>query len=256
MNPPSSVQVDSTTNKTMNGFNYNNIFETKGLEYLVVIAFLVLLIPFWLLLNKKARIALPRRKASGILNLRTLNIPMGVFFSRYHTWTHLEMTGVAKVGLDDLLVHITGDVKFNPLRKPGEKISKGEILAEIDHHGKTLSIHSPLSGEILDRNDKLTNNPEMVKADPYKVGWMYKIKPERWKDDIRSCLLAEDALGWMDQELEKLKDFMTKAAARSPESGKMILQDGGELVDQPLSNLPVEYWNDFQQIFLNQTETL
>ena len=40
----------------MDGFSYNNIFETKGIEYLVVIAFFALLIPFWITLNKQAKI--------------------------------------------------------------------------------------------------------------------------------------------------------------------------------------------------------
>ena len=42
-----------------------------------------------------------------------LRIPLGLLFSKNHTWAHLEKSGVAEVGIDDFLLHITGDVKFS-----------------------------------------------------------------------------------------------------------------------------------------------
>ena len=109
----------------MDVFSYNNIFETKGIEYLVVIAFLALLIPFWITLNKKTKITGQIRKRVGILTAGKLKIPQGIFYSRNHTWAHLEMSGIARVGLDDLLLHITGDINFSDLKNRGEKINRG-----------------------------------------------------------------------------------------------------------------------------------
>jgi glycine cleavage system H protein len=238
----------------MDGFSYNNIFETKGIEYLVVIAFLVLLIPFWLLMSKK--IALPRqiRKALGILSVKTLKIPQGIFYSSYHTWAHLETSGIARVGMDDLLLHITGEVKLSYQKNPGETIKQGDLLAEIGQNGKTLRIFSPVSGEILDTNDALTDNPASLNEDPYVQGWLYKVKPTRWIPETNSCYLAEDATAWLGKELERFKDFLAGSAGNfSPESARLVLQDGGELTDHTLSNLPVEVWHDFQQNFLNPT---
>ena len=240
----------------MDGFSYNNIFETKGIEYLVVIAFLALLIPFWIVLNKKVKITGQLRKASGILTAGTLKIPQGIFYSRNHTWAHLEMSGIARVGLDDLLLHITGDVSFRQLKNPGETIKKGDLLAEIEHKGKTLRIFSPVSGEILATNALLTENPEQLSEDPYLKGWMYKIKPTRWMAETNSYYLAEDATNWLGKELERFKDFLSGSASRfSPESARLVLQDGGELTDHTLSDLPVEVWQGFQKDFLNQTDT-
>ena len=239
----------------MDVFSYNNIFETKGIEYLVVIAFLMLLIPFWITLNKKVKIAGQIRQAAGILTARTLKIPQGIFYSRNHTWAHLEMSGIANVGLDDLLLHITGDVRFNHLKNPKEKIKKGELLAEIEHNGKTLRIFSPVSGEILDINEVLTDNPELLNEDPYLKGWMYKVRPTRWIAETSTYFIAEDATNWLGKELERFKDFLSgRAGFFSPESARLILQDGGELTDHTLSDLPAEVWQNFQEDFLNHTD--
>jgi glycine cleavage system H protein len=229
----------------MDVFSYNNIFETKGIEYLVVIAFLVLIIPFWIILNKKVKITGQLRKRLEILTARKLKIPQGIFYSRNHTWAYLEMSGIARVGLDDLLLHITGDINFSDLKKPGEKIKKGDLMA----------VFSPVSGEILAMNSFLTSNPELVSEDPYTKGWMYKVKPDQWMAETNSYYMAEDATNWLGKELERFKDFLSGSEGGfSPESGRLVLQDGGELTDHTLSELPVEVWQNFQKDFLNITD--
>jgi glycine cleavage system H protein len=139
----------------MDGFTYSNMFDTKGIEYLAIIAFLILLIPFWIVLNKQAKLAKRIKHALGVLSANILRIPQGLFYSKNHTWTHLERSGSARVGLDDLLVHITGEMNFRNLRDPGQTITKGELLAEFEQEGKRLRIFSPISGKILNFNQSL-----------------------------------------------------------------------------------------------------
>ena len=237
----------------MDAFTYNNIFETKGIEYLAIIAFFVILIPFWILLNRQVKIQKQIQKSSGTLTTNSLKVPQGLFFSRYHTWTHLEKSGIAKVGLDDLILHITGEVKFNKLKKSGERVKKGDLLAEIDQKGKLLKVYSPISGEIVEANSVLAHSPELLNEDPYLKGWMYKVKPISWVADTNSYYLAEDATTWAMQELDRFKDFLAASAGKyTPTSSNVVLQDGGELIDQPLSELPNEVWQDFQQDFLSK----
>jgi len=236
--------------KTMEEFSYHNIFATKGVEYLAIIAFLTLLIPFWMLLNKQAK-AKNIRKALGILSANMLRIPQGLFYSKNHTWTHLDKSGSAKVGLDDLLLHITGEVKFTNLKQPGEIIKKGELLTEIDQNGKLLQIFSPISGKIINTNEEINENPDMLINDPYGLGWIYKIKPSKWVAETNSYYMAEDATSWSIQELERFKDFLAVSMKNhSPEPSMVILQDGGELRDGSLSEMPNEIWRDFQETFL------
>ncbi len=236
----------------MEGFSYTNIFDTKGIEYLAIIAFLLLLIPFWLVLNKRIKIKEQFQKVIGVLSSGILKIPQGIFYSKNHTWAFLEKSGVASVGLDDLLLHITGDVSVRNVKTPGEKIQKGDLLAEIDQEGKKLSVFSPISGEILAANPVLETNNKILQHDPYEKGWICNIKPSNWVEEIPSCYLAEDATDWLKNELNRYKDFLSVNATKySPDVSMVVLQDGGELSDNSLAGFPNGMWQDFQKEFLN-----
>ena len=236
----------------MEGFSYTNIFDTKGIEYLAIIAFLLLLIPFWLVLNKRIKIKEQFQKVIGVLSSGILKIPQGIFYSKNHTWAFLEKSGVASVGLDDLLLHITGDVSVRNVKTPGEKIQKGDLLAEIDQEGKKLSVFSPISGEILAANPVLKTNDKILQHDPYEKGWICNIKPSNWVEEIPSCYLAEDATDWLKNELNRYKDFLSVNATKySPDVSMVVLQDGGELSDNSLAGFPNGMWQDFQKEFLN-----
>lgn len=231
----------------MDGFTYHNIFETKGIEYLVVIAFLLMLIPFWIILTKRSALSRRSRKSAQRLSETHLKIPQGILFNRNHTWAYLTMSGIARVGLDDLLMHITGDVRFSRVREAGDKLKKGELLTEITREGKTLRVFSPISGEIVAANPSLKLDPGLVNEDPYGAGWVYKIRPSNWTEDTRSCFLAGEATSWFSMELQRLRDFLTGTDTQ----GRLVLQDGGEITDQPLSGMSAEIWNHFQQEFLD-----
>lgn len=239
----------------MDGFSYVNIFETKGIEYLVIIAFLLLLIPFWLILNKKARVVKEIRKAYKVLTFNILKIQNGLFYSKYHTWTFLEKSGNAKIGLDDLLLNITGAVKINFLRGPDEMIKKGELIAELQHDGKRLSVFSPVSGKIASFNPALDENASIINEDPYGKGWLYEVKPSDWKAETNAYYLAEEATAWFRQELVRFKDFLAvKMGKYTGDASQVTLQDGGELVNHVLSELPEGFWVDFQKEFLEPEE--
>jgi glycine cleavage system H protein len=236
----------------MEGYIYNNIFETKGIEYLIIIGFLLLIIPFWLIINREVSIRSQIRDAVGIFSESILRMPMGLFFSKNHTWAHLEKSGVAEVGIDEFLLHVTGEVKFTGLKEPGSSINRGDLMACIDQNGKILRVYSPVSGKITVTNRLLRKTPEVAIEDPYEKGWIYKISPSRWIEETESCFTSNEALAWMRIELQRLKDFLAGSGKEySPQVSMVLLQDGGELCDRPLSGLPDEVWQGFQKSFLD-----
>jgi glycine cleavage system H protein len=233
----------------MDGFSYSNIFATKGIEYLIIIAFLILLIPFWILFNKRTRSK--NLNPLGILSAGSMLIPQGLFYSRNHTWMYMEKSGSARVGLDDLLLHLTGEVNLGKLRNPGENILKGDLLTEAYQDGKSLKILSPVSGKIIGINPAIVENPGILNKDPYEKGWIYEIKPSKWIAEADDCYFEEGALHWLKIELERFKDFLGTEMKIYTETSPVVMQDGGALCDHVLTGMSSEVWKDFEKEFLN-----
>ena len=227
----------------MEQFVFHDIFDTKGIEYIIVIGFFLVLIPFWYLLNRPVKALEPAGEALKALSLENLRIPRGLFFNRNHTWSHLETSGVASVGLDDLLLHLTGGVELRYLKEQEDRVRRGEPIARIMQDGKELVITSPLSGVVEKVHTSL--NRQDAESDPYR-DWLYRIRPADWKEETLDAMLAEEASEWTSGELERVKDFM----AGQLNQGEPVLQEGGELMPAPLKELGGSAWKDFQLQFL------
>lgn len=237
----------------MEGFSIVDIYDTKGMEYIFVIGYLLLLIVFWKVASNPQRVYQQIREVVSILSAKILRIPQGIYFNKNHTWAHMGQSGVAKVGLDDFLQHVIGNIRLTNLKKPGESVQKGELLAAINQDGKVLNVYSPISGEVSEINSMLTEKPEILNSDPYDQGWIYQIKPSNWLKETQTCYLSEKATEWSKKEIVRFKDFLSRGAMRrfANEPSMVLLQDGGEIRENVLSELPDEVWEDFQKEFLN-----
>ncbi|MFO7668625.1 MAG: hypothetical protein R6W31_03115 [Bacteroidales bacterium] len=234
----------------MEQFTYSDIFDTKGIEYIIVIFFLLLIIPLWRVLNRPVKQAAGERASLKAISLQSLRIPQGLFFNKNHTWSHLERSGLASVGMDDLLLHLTGGVELKYLKDQQERVYRGEPIARITQEGKELVITSPISGEIQRVNTSLQDDTSAIAKDPY-TSWLYRIRPEKWQKETSSAHLADRASEWVEKELARFKDYMAEALAESSDTG-LILQEGGELKDHPLMEMDQKVWNGFQEKFLNE----
>lgn len=237
----------------MESFSKLDIFDTKGTEYLFVIGYLLILVVFWRISNKQISIKEQARSIINNLSANILKIPQGLLFNKNHAWAFLERSGIAKVGMDDFFQHVTGKVDFSYLKNPGDFLKKGEIFSEISQGGKQLKLFSPISGKIMETNPLLYEDSQVLNEDPYEKGWFYTIKPSNWMAEIKSYLIAEDATQWANNELERFKEFLTGRPFKDhvSEQSVVMLQDGGELRDNILSELPNEVWIDFQKEFIN-----
>lgn len=239
----------------MEAYTYSNLFDTKGIEYIVIIFFLLLLIPFWIVVNRKSEMATKIQEAFQTLTAAVLTIPRGLFFSRNHTWLYLEKSGEAKVGIDDFMLKVLGDVCVKPIKSAGDKVKKGEVVAFLEQAGKQLKMRTPVSGKISCYNFEQTKNFADTAADPYDSGWILTLQPDNWKAETSGFLLGNEIMPWMEKEVQRLKDFLNVTFARqSGAAFAPVFQEGGELQMNPLAELNEDVWNDFQNEFLEKTE--
>ena len=165
----------------------------------------------------------------------------------------MELNGMVRVGIDDFLQHITGPLSRVKMKRPGERVQKGEMILIIVQSGKQLSICSPVSGTIRTQNDLLNSRSSMLNTAPFTDGWVYTIEPSNWLRETQFLFMAEKYNEWLKQEFIRLKDFFATSMITSGYA-PVLLQDGGELKDNILSGFGPEVWEDFQMKFIDASK--
>ena len=103
------------------------------------------------------------------------NVPDSLHYSKDHEWVRVE-NGVAVVGITDHAQEQLGDVVYVELPKAGESFAANESFGSVESVKAVSEIFTPVSGEIAEVNESLTDEPEKVNKDPYGDGWMIKMK--------------------------------------------------------------------------------
>jgi glycine cleavage system H protein len=235
----------------MNHIFYAGLFETKGIEYIIVIAFLIVLVPFWMYISNSKKAVQNISRAIDNLSQRIMNLPQGIYFSKNHTWAFLEKSGLAKVGLNDFLASVFGEVNIHLLKHPGDEVKKGEPIAELQQGDKRLIINSSVSGTVVNTNGRISETPGLVSSNTYEAGWLYEVKPVQWKAETNAFVLGNNATTWLLDEVARFKDFLAISLARQNAEPELIaLQEGGELRNEIMDDMDGDIWMAFQKSFL------
>jgi len=191
----------------------------------------------------------------GVFDENTVSVPLGIYFDKSHSWAFMKKNGVVKVGIDDFLQHITGIISRVEMRSAGDKIKKGDRLITICQKGKQIHVYSPVSGTITEVNEKLKTDSTLINNYPYSDGWVYSIEPLNWNLELQYLLMADSFKIGLAEEFRRLKDFFASVLKPySPDVAHAILQDGGSLIDHPLSDLGPDVWDDFQTEFIDASK--
>lgn len=96
-------------------------------------------------------------------------------YTKDHEWMHLE-GDAATVGITDFAQAELGDVVYIDLPSVGALVEKGKSMFTVESVKAVSDIYAPVDGEIIEVNDSLSSSPQLVNEDPFKGGWMVKIK--------------------------------------------------------------------------------
>ncbi|HAW59165.1 MAG TPA: glycine cleavage system protein GcvH [Bacteroidales bacterium] len=103
-----------------------------------------------------------------------MNILDDLKYTREHEWIRVE-GDLAKVGITDYAQSQMGDIVFVDVQTVGEMLEKGESLGSIEAVKTVEEIYMPVSGKIVEFNEKLSENADLLNKDPYGEGWIVKI---------------------------------------------------------------------------------
>ena len=103
------------------------------------------------------------------------DIPADLKYAKSHEWVRAS-GATATVGLTDHAQHELTDIVFVELPTVGRQVKAGEACAVVESVKTASDIYSPVSGEIIEVNSAVAENPALVNTEPHSGGWLYKIK--------------------------------------------------------------------------------
>lgn len=104
-------------------------------------------------------------------------IPKDLRYLETHEWARREgQTDIVTVGISDFAIEQLGDIVFLELPQIGAKVQKASTLGTIESVKAASELYAPISGEIVEVNDKLPDDFELFKNDNYSQAWLVKIK--------------------------------------------------------------------------------
>ena len=118
-------------------------------------------------------------------------IPGDLKFRPSHEWVRIEQDGTVTVGISDHAQDLLGDIVFVELPDIGAQMNAEDEVAIVESVKAASDVYSPISGEIIEVNELLIDNPETINESPYSDGWFYKIQPDNL-DEINELLSPQE----------------------------------------------------------------
>ncbi|MBP9901266.1 MAG: glycine cleavage system protein GcvH [Verrucomicrobiota bacterium] len=125
------------------------------------------------------------------------NVPADLKYAKSHEWVRVSGDS-AVVGITDHAQHELTDIVFVELPEVGRRVKAGETCAVVESVKTASDIYSPVSGEIVEVNKAVVDNPALVNSAPHAGGWFFKIKlsnagelagllsPDQYSEQIQS----------------------------------------------------------------------
>ncbi len=104
------------------------------------------------------------------------DLPTELKYANSHEWARLESDGTVVIGITDHAQEALGDVVYIELPEVGAEVDAGSEVAVVESVKAASDIYSPVSGEVVEINPVLEDEPETVNHSPYADGWMFRVK--------------------------------------------------------------------------------
>ncbi|OEY73024.1 glycine cleavage system protein GcvH [Salegentibacter salarius] len=125
-----------------------------------------------------------------------MNIPQELKYTKDHEWIRVEGDTVT-IGITDFAQSELGDIVYVEVETLDETLDKEEVFGTVEAVKTVSDLYLPISGEIIEFNESLEDEPEKVNSDPYGEGWMIKVKfsDESQLEELLSADAYKEILG-------------------------------------------------------------
>jgi len=128
-------------------------------------------------------------------------LPDDLYYHKEHMWARVQGDTVV-VGITDFAQKLAGDISFVDMPEEGDEVEQGERVGTIET-GKWLGkLYSPISGEVVARNDAVEDDPTVINREVHGDGWIFKVKMSD-PSELDKLMKGEAAIAWLKEEISK-----------------------------------------------------
>ncbi|MEK9524309.1 glycine cleavage system protein GcvH [Streptomyces sp. NPDC087908] len=110
--------------------------------------------------------------------------PQQLRYTKEHEWLSAAEDGVATVGITEFAANALGDVVYAQLPEVGSTITAGESCGELESTKSVSDLYAPVTGEIVDANQDVVDDPSLVNTAPFEGGWLFKVRLTGEPEDL------------------------------------------------------------------------
>ena len=104
------------------------------------------------------------------------DVPSDLRYLESHQWVRVDESGLATVGITDFAQQQLGDVVYIGVPELGATVTGSEEAGVAESVKSASDVFSPVTGEVVEINERLEDEPEKVNEDPYGEGWLFRVK--------------------------------------------------------------------------------
>ncbi|RAG82073.1 glycine cleavage system protein GcvH [Streptacidiphilus pinicola] len=113
--------------------------------------------------------------------------PQNLTYSKEHEWLTAVEDGVATIGITAFAADALGDVVYVDLPEVGRTIAAGETVGELESTKSVSDLYTPASGEVVEVNQAVIDDPALVNSSPFEDGWLFKLRLEGEPEGLLSA---------------------------------------------------------------------
>ncbi|MFD9727495.1 glycine cleavage system protein GcvH [Streptomyces sp. NPDC059072] len=116
-----------------------------------------------------------------------MSTPQQLRYTKEHEWLSDVADGVATVGITEFAANALGDVVYAQLPAVGDTVTEGETCGELESTKSVSDLYSPVSGEVVEANQDVVDDPSLVNSAPFEGGWLFKVRISEEPKDVLSA---------------------------------------------------------------------
>ncbi|MET9801292.1 glycine cleavage system protein GcvH [Streptomyces sp. NPDC006368] len=113
--------------------------------------------------------------------------PKELRYSKEHEWLSAVEDGVSTVGITEHAANALGDVVYVQLPAVGDTVTAGETCGELESTKSVSDLYSPVTGEVVEANQDVVDDPSLVNTAPFEGGWLFKVRVSEEPEDLLSA---------------------------------------------------------------------